>query len=151
MEIKHYVLLLGHEYRNFPSSLLVDEISLVEVASRDIRDLKLEIPEDVYAIQFFDENEIPFQIKSERGWETILVSGGRYNVSSRYYIGGEIVNISEIKDDSTLSYYMNQNEWEYMIKCRTGNFEPFGAEDFIIKQDSSSSNRWEIIKESGTV
>jgi len=100
-----------------------DESSVREVASRNVK--KLSVPERAFAFQFFDV------MSTEEGG--IEMKSKRLNISPMYYYGGRVMTLDEVRQEmpkaETLISNMQINRFKRVIKCRTGNFKPFGHRD----------------------
>lgn len=111
--------------------VFVDEPSIRETASRDTA--RITVPEGVYAFSFFDI------MSSEVNGE--LLESGRLNESPRYFYGGRIMTLAEVKmeipDSRILQDNMTINRWSRVIRCRTGNFQPFTDSDAYVPERNS--------------
>lgn len=58
------------------------------------------------------------------------------NRSGKFFLGGEIFTLSDVKgwgrEFSILAGNMECNGWPKVIKCRTGNFQPFEDGDVVV-------------------
>jgi hypothetical protein len=62
------------------------------------------------------------------------------NKSGRYYIGGTLYTVEQLEhrmaatgeDFKILASNMRGNRWGRVIECRTGNWQPFEADDWIV-------------------
>jgi hypothetical protein len=112
-----------------------------ESSSRDIRvrDPRLAVelaPEGAYAFAFYDvADDLP-----DLGPE-YAVSRKPQNRSARYFIDGRLVTIDDVLalpgDHDILISNMRANEFERVVRCRTGNWQPFGDDDELIASRST--------------
>lgn len=113
----------------FPGSFVPEE-SLKEVKNRELNELS--IPENCFAVEFFDSVTAEVEIDGEI-FET---SSRRINQSSKSYINATIMTKDDVADelgnDSTLFRNMEYNDWNEVIKCVTGNFQPFNKGDIVV-------------------
>ncbi len=113
-----------------PGSFFPEE-SEIEVTDRDVD--TLEIPNGCFAFNFFDIVEVTCQ--DDMG-KVIKTHSNPLNESSRYYVNGTIMTKEEIGTqegfDSILFRNMESNGWEEIVKCKTGNFQPFNEGDSIV-------------------
>lgn len=104
------------------------EYGVKEVLSRDVTEL--EIPESAFAFRFFDivEGEV----------DGTPVKSGRLNVSALHYYGGRFMSLeevaAEVPDSDILQDNMRINDWAQVIRCRTGNFQPFSSADIYVPE-----------------
>lgn len=64
----------------------------------------------------------------------------RSKLPGKYYIDGKVHNLADIKamdGMEILASNMECNDWKLVIKCRTGNFQPFLPEDKIVNSYES--------------
>lgn len=117
--LKHYVTFL------FPGSFYPEE-STKEISSREE---KIDAPENCFAYEFWDRNEI------EQDGE--ILRGKAINKSGRYYFG-EVFDQQQVADlvpdNSTLLFNMKCNGWDKLIKTRKGNWQPLMPEDVVVTQ-----------------
>ena len=80
-------------------------------------------PEHAFCFVLFEKEDGP---PPEVGPEW-SVSPKEINVTSRRYIGGTLFHIDEIDplNNRILLVNAKNNHWDWMIKCRTGNWQPF--------------------------
>lgn len=105
----------------FPGSLFAEE------DSRDVKDRSRpkNIPKGAFAYYFYDIDvaEVEIAGKPQR------VVSPATNESGRFYIGGEIYTLAQVKklkgDYEALISNMETNDYPRVIKCRTGNWQPF--------------------------
>jgi len=91
----------------YPGMLFPEE-SIIEVPSRDPADLNIQ-----------------------------ELTGKPKNRSPKYYVRGEIFSVDDLKalnnpDLRILISNMEGNDWPNVIKCHTGNYQPFEAEDILL-------------------
>ncbi len=99
--------------------IFMSEESVKKVKSRDV--LELKVPKTAFAFKFFG-------IKSTIV-DGIKLTSERLNISPTYFFGGRIMTLDEVckelPDARTLISNMKCNHWDRIIRCRTGNFQPF--------------------------
>jgi hypothetical protein len=100
-----------------------------EVQDRGIDNIKP--GPNVYAFRFYDYDT------AEVNGETF--SGKRHNNSGFYFVGGALYEIDDLPNTpefDILRSNMQNNDYSRVIRCRTGNWLPFGADDTILNPDS---------------
>ncbi|MBI2268615.1 MAG: hypothetical protein HYU80_04245 [Candidatus Blackburnbacteria bacterium] len=103
---------------------LFSESDVVELHGRSVEELARTVNNNVFAIVTYKVLEGTF----ETNGKTVKVTSERFDVSPRTYIGGEVYNLQQVKAmsvDETLVNNMVVNKWPQVIKCRTGNWQPF--------------------------
>lgn len=103
-----------------------------EVADRD--PLKVGVPEGAFAFTFYD---LVVGVAIENG-KAIPVSSAALDESNHYYYGGKIYTVTELKKElpnkRILVSNIECNGYRRAIKCRTGNWQPFGDGDVYIEE-----------------
>lgn len=99
-----------------------NESTVKSVDSRRASNIDLdEIPRRCFAFRFFDQEETT--VKGE------VLTGDPKNYSGMYYVDGEIKTVEDLKAHprkyKTLISNMQTNNWPKVVKCNTGNFQPF--------------------------
>lgn len=119
-------------YVNFymPGSFFSEE-STLEV-SADLRNSPMDVvalaPRSAFAFSFFDvkETEVDGEILRSR----------RVNVSGRYYIGGRVMTLEDVRRDipnsRILQDNMTSNGWIRVIRCKTNNIQPLEDDDTVL-------------------
>lgn len=111
----------------FYPGVFFDESSVVKVSSRDTR--KLRVPEQAFAFQFFD-----IMSTKENG---VKMESKAINISPMFYYGGRVMTLNDVRKEMPeariLISNMRGNHWKKVIRCRTGNFKPFGDQDINIE------------------
>jgi len=114
----------------YPGSFF-SETSSKEVDDRDPGNV--EVPEGAFAFTFYDQ--IVGTAKS--CGKDHRVNSLPFNRSGVFYCGGEVLSLAQVKalpgDHSILVGNMERNKWEHVIKCRTGNFQPFENGDVFLE------------------
>lgn len=114
-----------------PGSFFSEE-SVHEVASRNPDEDIKNAHEYAFALFYFDIVKTIVKVGEER----VETSSGRRNISHRHYIGGEILDIEAVEalgsEYDTVVRNMKGNDWDKVIRCRTGNFQPFEDEDVLL-------------------
>ena len=101
------------------------------VKKRDANGIAKKYP-GAFSFQFYDLTSKPVNVD---GVERI-VAGHRKKVSPKYYPGGTILTAEDVKsmagDHKILLSNMVGNGWERIVRCRTGNFQPFEKGDVVL-------------------
>ncbi len=92
----------------------------------DSRDLsKITVPVGAFGFTFYDI----LQATVKHEGDTAFLISGKTNESPMHYYGGKVYTIDEFKElfpeEETIIRNAIDNEWKGIIKCRTGNSEPF--------------------------
>lgn len=107
-----------------PGSLFCEE-SVKPVDVRNPQQQANDAPDGAFAFFYFDEVTIIVDVEGER----IETSSGRRNITGIYYINAELMTSDDVAalpgDRSTLLRNMRCNGWDPIVRCRTGNFQPF--------------------------
>lgn len=90
------------------------------------------VPDYAYAFRFFDKPETP-----DLG-PNFVVSAKRQNESGLYYINASVWTQDDVAtylpDHDILLSNMRGNDWKYVVKTRTGSFQPFDpSKDMIVR------------------
>lgn len=121
--LKHYV-----EY--FYPGILFSETSVDEIKERNPN--KINLPENCYGFRFFDRIEIK---KDDE-----ILKGEKKNISGIYY-DGKVFTLEEVKhkfpNKKNLIQNMEYDDWNKVVKTKTGGFYPFKQEDKIIKKENN--------------
>ena len=112
-----------------PGSFFPEETTR-EVVSRDVDALR-PFPPSAFAVVFYDlvEGEI----------DGVEVSSIPRNYSKRVYIGGEVFTLDQLPDDDKhhrLRSNAECNGWPALIRCRTGNWQPFREGETVVPTNS---------------
>lgn len=117
MALKQYVTFL------IPGSFFPNE-QTEEIFSRN---QVLDIPDNCFAYQFFDREEV------EQDGE--LLVGNKKNVSGRFYLG-KTMTAQEIEAEGghnqILLANMKINGWDKVVKTRMGNYQPIEKDDVVL-------------------
>jgi len=110
--------------------VFMPEHSVHEVESRDVDNLA--IPKSAFAFKFYDVKYF------DDDGDTL--SSGQLNVSPRHYVNARKMTLenvmSEYPDAKILHSNMRCNDWDVVVLCRTGNFQPFGEGDVLLELES---------------
>jgi len=102
------------------------------VTSRDPRAAAQEAPPQAFAFSFYDVVTATVDVDGEQVTTTSL----NRNRSGRYFIDGELFDAAGIEalpgDHHILLANMRGNGWGHVVRCRTGNFQPFNSGDEIV-------------------
>lgn len=110
--------------------------------------VKLRDPEKIadkykrcFQFQFYDQMVKEVKVDGQ----VSIVRGPKRNESPKYFPGGVIMGVSDIKtlpgDYKILISNMESNGWKKVVRCRTGNFQPFEKNCEIIGGGASRSGR----------
>lgn len=109
----------------FPGAL-VSETMEKEVKNRDIK--KLKIPDGAFAFCFYDIFETVHT--------NMTLQSGHKNHSKIYYPEARVMSLKDVKKEVSnpdiLIRNMKTNKWPRVIRCRTGNFQPYYPKNCII-------------------
>lgn len=110
-----------------PGSFMSEE-SVEPVDVRNPQQQANDAPSSAFAFFYFDVATAIVDVEGER----IETSSGRRNISSTYYINAELMSSDKVAalpgDHSILLSNMRGNGWDPVVRCRTGNFQPFEAD-----------------------
>lgn len=122
---------------DLPGFFVPEQFSRV-VDMRDPRQAAKSAPQNAYAFTFHAIVEATVLVE---GQET-TVRSKPINVSGRYFIDGERLNVHQVArlpgDYEVLLDNMRGNGWAHVVRCRTGNFQPFNDGDQIIRTKEHS-------------
>ncbi len=125
--------MLKHYVRFFIPGSFFPESTTQEVRERTPEAAK-PWPDCAFAFQFFSQE----QMEGESG---VLV-GPETDKSGRYYIDARKMTAEEIEkevpESRMLVANMRGNGWQYVVKCRTGNFQPLEDRDRIVYSDENA-------------
>lgn len=111
--------------------IMLSEDSVHKVENRDVS--KIRVPEDAFAFQFFDVLSTTVTVNSKN----IALTSEEIDVSPRHYYGGKVYTIAELKrelpNEHTLINNVQNNHYKKVIKCRTGNWQPFEKTDIFVE------------------
>jgi hypothetical protein len=116
------------EYQ-FPGVLFA-ETSSKRVTMRDPLEAVVMAPDESFAFRFYEVTEAP-----DLGKEFNVTSVPR-NFSGWHYIDAQIFTLEDVDamgdDFHILASNMRCNGWDRVVRCRTGNFQPFETSDTIV-------------------
>jgi len=123
------------EYKYFVEfyypGILVSETSIKEI-SKDTNIDDIEVPKNAYGFKFFKK-----AYKTENG---INLDSDRLNESRMYYVGGVVYSLEDVKkrypSKEILIRNMENNNYENVIRCRTGNWQVFEDGDFVLGENT---------------
>jgi hypothetical protein len=126
---------MKHMVEFFIPGALFSEGEVHEVPERTVEAAIKLAPRHAFAFRFYDVNEPPADIDRE----SFDVAPKALNKSARYYLGGELFTPDEIVagaagtgDFSILVSNARGNGYDRLIRCRTGNWQPFEADDTLV-------------------
>lgn len=110
-----------------PGSFMPESIRL-ELPERTLAAAKAAAPPSAYCFTMFDEAD-PVDLGPE-----FSVTPKRLNVSGKVYLGGALYELAEVRSmgETILAENMEHNDWPRVIRCRTGNWQPFFDGDMVI-------------------
>lgn len=113
----------------FPGFLFAEETTR-ELTKRSVAEGFNNAPEGAYCFTLYDTEEAP-DLGSD-----FNVTAKRKNVSGRFYLGGRVYTLEQVKamgeEYRILAANMRGNGWERAIRCITGNWQPFTDDDLLI-------------------
>lgn len=108
----------------YPGSFFSEE-SVKPVVARNPQQQANDAPDSAFAFFYFDIVTTVVNVEGER----IETSSGRRNIIKTYYIDAELLTSDQVAalpgDHSILLSKMRGNGWDPIVRCRTGNFQPF--------------------------
>lgn len=114
----------------FPGSLFPEEDART-LTSRSVEEARRLAPDGAYCFELYDTAD-PIDLGPE-----YTVTPKAQNKSGRYYLGGELFDREQIEamgpDHEILAWNMRANKWDQVIRCTTGNFQPFNADDTLVE------------------
>lgn len=128
-----------HKAKYFIPGLLFSEETTRILEARDPTEAAAKAPRSAFAFELYDVEEPDFDYDRER----FDVVPKRQNVSGRYYLGGEVLTVAELKerfgDDPAHRILIANIEGSYpaAIRCRTGNWQPFEDGDTLLEVDDA--------------
>lgn len=127
MTTEHWVKFL------LPGTLFPEE-TRVQLESRSTRE----------AMAFADKNAYAFKLYDVEVRTGVLEDGEKIenrrmvNESGMYFIGGKLLDKEDIAKENELNNRysillsnMESNGYEYVVRCRTGNYQPFQEGDVL--------------------
>ena len=114
-----------------PGSFMSEE-STRKVEKRNPEEDIKEAPEYAFAFFYFDIVKTSVKV----GDEQVDTSSGRRNISNRYYIDAEVLDLKAVEalegDTEILIRNMKGNGYDQVVRCRTGNFQPLDEKDVLL-------------------
>lgn len=102
-------------------------------------DAVAQAPASAFCFETYYLDEVDFEYDTER---FKVVPLPQKQSEGRYYLGGEVFGVEEIREridtiDSTgaLLSNMEGNGWDQVIRCRTGNWQPFFIDKDSLLED----------------
>ena len=124
-ETKTYVELF------YPGILFAEEEQYT-VKVRSPRTIAKKYPK-AFAFKFYDLTSKQVMVDGVRR----TIAGDKKKVSPTYYPGGVVLTAAGVKrlsgDHETLFSNMRSNGWLRVVKCRTGNFQPFNNGGVVLR------------------
>jgi hypothetical protein len=114
----------------YPGSF-VAESSTKEVKTREVS--KVKVPKSAFGFKFFDILSVVVDADSRK----VQLTSERINMSPMHYYGGKLYTLAEVErefpQNDTLVQNMKGNGWGKVIRCRTGNWQPFEDVDVFVE------------------
>jgi hypothetical protein len=145
----HVEFLLGGRFFPDPYGWEVDTRD-VDTLLSDPRMQEDQIANRAYAFTFFDS--VTVTVEDVPGVTGPVITGGtRVNKSKLHYLSGRVMTKAEVQaeipDSDILVSNMEGNGWPTVIKCRTGNMQPFDpAEHVLVAPGTPLSRKEELIQ-----
>lgn len=110
-----------------------------EIPTRDDADVLAVAPDHAFAFRVCD---VPAVVPNMDGFTVTPIP---YNWGPRTFIGGDVFDVDMIEsddrlradlglsDDRTLIANARSNGWPRVIRCRTGNWQPFEDDDRVVE------------------
>lgn len=118
--------------------LLFPEETTRQLDARDPAEAAEKAPEGAFAFVLYDLPVVP---DTGLDPEQFRVTPKRQNVSKRYYLGGTLHSLDEVRamgdDKRTLVANMEGNGWATVICTPFGNWQPFEDGDTLLEPVSS--------------
>lgn len=98
-------------------------------------------PDDAFCFTIYEVEETP-----DLGPDFLVLPKPK-NRSVKHYIGGTVLSVDAVEamegDYAILVANMRGNGWDFVVRCRTGNFQPYAPGDVMVaprvcKQGSST-------------
>lgn len=120
---------MKHKVEFLIPGTLMPESTVRELTSRDPEEALSCAPDHAFAFTIYDVEDAP-----DLGPD-FKVTAKRKNVSGRYYIDAEPFEIAEVRamGEDILAANMQANRWDTVVRCRTGNWQPFTDEDHLVR------------------
>jgi len=110
----------------FLPGLVLSDTDAIEVTPKTLANLP--VPKNAFAFCYYHilETEAP---------DGTVLKSDRLGVSGRYYIGGRVLTLADVKQEMPgeriLIDNMEGNGWDRVIQTPLGNFQPFLSQDMI--------------------
>ena len=108
-----------------------NESSTRRVKTRDVS--KVKVPKDAFGFQFFDILSVIVDADGKK----VKLTSEQINVSPMHYYGGKIYTTAELKRefpaDEIFVDNIRNSGYKEAIRCRTGNWLPFGRGDIFVE------------------
>jgi len=116
------------------SGSFMSESSTQEINTRDVS--KVKVPKDAFCFSFFDILSVVVETDRRK----VQLTSERINVSPKHYYGGKLYTAAEFKrafpSERILINNIKGNNYKKIIKCRTGNWQPFEETAVLIAESS---------------
>jgi hypothetical protein len=122
---------MTHHAQYLLPGILMSESTTRQLSSRSPKEAVHGAPEGAFCFILYDlPDEIP-----DLGPE-YTVRPKRQNESGRYYLRPvQILNLEQVEalgeDHRILASNMRANRWDWVVRCCTGNFQPFEDDDQV--------------------
>jgi hypothetical protein len=109
------------------------ESSVLPVVTRDPQREARQAPESVFAFTYFDRAATEIVIN---GVGRVTLRSGDFRRTGRYYIDAEQFTPAAVEalpgDHKILASNMRGNGYEFVLRCRTGNWQPLENGDVLV-------------------
>ena len=113
----------------FPG-ILFSESTTLKLEHGGAEEAAKRAPENAFAFRLFELPEVP------KDTDEFQVIPKRKNESKMHYLDGTLHSVEEVEswgeEHRILASNMRGNSWNTVVKCRTGNYQPFEAGDVLV-------------------
>lgn len=121
---------MKHKVEYLLPGVFLAEYTRLTIKDRSVEEAVRLAPDNAYCFTIYDVEDAP-----DLGEDFDVVPMPK-NRTKRHYLGGELFTPEEIEalpgDHSTLIANARGNDWPRMIRCRTGNWQPFEDGDVVV-------------------
>lgn len=121
--------MLKHYAEFYSPGSFFNETDIVPMDCRSVDEAINKAPKTAFAFTFFDREEL------EQVGE--VLRGHSKNRSQRYYLGGDLLTVEQVKaqvpNSDILVNNMECNGWKQVIRTPFGNFQPLHEGDVVLQ------------------
>lgn len=121
---------IEHRATYYIPGTLFPETVTKKLDARSVDEAVSKAPSSAYCFELFDVLPPP-----DLGPE-FSVTSKPLNKSARFFIGGKLFTVEEVEREypelGILASNMRCNDYKVVIRCRTGNWQPFQMEDTLL-------------------